>query len=171
MKNTKLLHVLAGFLCVAGPAMGQGTQSTFDGEWEIIYPCTGATGPYIDRCEEGMRDVFNLRLTQQGQLVCGYHLVTGHLGNRVDEGDLGPPGPSINGTASGNVATLNYRSARTGEVGQATLTRKGNTVVWHALRPLNDDNWFPDDAVLRKKKPRSRSSPKPMNCEPVPSRQ
>jgi len=165
MKNTKLLHAIVGFLCVAGPAIGQGTQSTFDGEWEIVYPCEGATEPYLERCQQGVRDVFNLSLIQQGRLVCGYHLVTGHLGNRVDEGDLGPPGPSVNGTVSGNVAVLNYRSARTGETGQATLTRTGDTVVWHVSRPLPDDNWFPDDAVLRMKNPKGGYNRQPVNCE------
>lgn len=170
MKNTTRSLVAAGLLGVAIPALAQDRSPPFEGEWEIKYSCEGATEPYIERCRQGVRDVFNLSLIQQGQRVCGYHLVTGHLGNRVDEGDLGPPGPSVTGFASGNVATLNYRSARTEEMGQARLTRTGDTIIWHVLRPLHDDNWFPDDAVLTMKNPMSRYSPKPASCESAPSR-
>jgi hypothetical protein len=108
-----------------------------------------------------VRDIFLLTLKQQGQFVCGYHLTTGHLGNRVDESDR--PGPSVNGTAKGAVATLTYRSGRTGEIGQATLTRKGGSIVWHVTRPLQNDNWFPDDAVLKKRS--TRTSQAPASCE------
>lgn len=163
MTGTKLGIAAVGLLCAAGPTSGQTTQSSFDGEWEIIYSCAGATEPYIERCQQGVRDMFMLNLKQQGQFVCGYHLATGHLGNRVDESDQ--PRPSVNGKANGAVATLTYRSGRTGEIGQATLTRNRDSVVWHVTRPLQDDNWFPDDAVLNKKN--TRTSQAPASCGPT----
>ncbi|MHC6050360.1 hypothetical protein ACYT84_01085 [Ralstonia solanacearum] len=166
MLSTKPLPAIVGALFAAGLACGQDAPLTFDGEWAVTHSCEGATGPYAERCAQGMRDVFHLSLLQQGRHVCGYHLATGHLGNRIDEGDLAGPGPSVMGTATGNVVTLTFKSARTGELGQATLIKDGDTIVWHVTQPLREDNWFPDDAVLKKQ---SAAPGHPaMSCEAAP---
>lgn len=166
MPATKLLPALVGTLFATAPVWGQNAPAPFDGEWAFTYSCETATGAYADRCKQGSRDEFRLSLLQQGRRVCGYHLATGQLGNRVDEGDLAGPGPSVIGTATGNVVTLTFKSARTGEMGQATLIRDGDTIVWHVTQPLREDNWFPNDAVLKMQAAQPRFPA--MRCEAAP---
>jgi hypothetical protein len=75
--------------------------SPLDGEWTVVWSCKGATEFYAERCAEGRRDYFTLDLYTDGKSLCGFHIATAHLGNRVDEGDLLDGRPTITGTANG----------------------------------------------------------------------
>jgi hypothetical protein len=150
VKITALKILMAFFLVrITMPVVAQSSSVSFDGNWSFLYSCERATGVYADRCAQGERDAFALYdLTQEAGQICGYHLATGHLGDRVDEGDLSGAGPSVYGTVRGNVAIVHFRSTLTGEVGKATITRTGDTLVWHVVQSLKGESWFPDGAVL-----------------------
>jgi len=152
---TKLvaLAVMAAFTGQYAEAREVDVRASFAGDWSIVYSCENATGAYAERCRQGARDGFYLyKLTQEGRTLCGYHLATGQMGNRIDDGSLSGEGPSIHGTIRGKTAEVEFRSGRTGEVGRGTLTRNGDTLVWHVTRPLKtaEQNWIPSDAVLQK---------------------
>lgn len=171
MKTTcsVLIMLAIGYLATPVPAAA-GNGKPFKGNWVLVYPCKNATGLYAERCHQGARDMFSLYdLTQVGAQLCGYHLATAHLGNRVDEGDLSGNGPSIYGVVHGNVARIRFRSGRTGEIGHATLTRKADTLVWHVTKPLQrwEESWIPNDAVLRKD--RRQPHPHELRCTQAPT--
>jgi hypothetical protein len=133
-------------LAVTCPAKASGP---FDGDWTFKYSCDSATGPYAERCLRGEGDSFSLYgLTQNGGRICGYHVATAYGQNKVDEGDLDGKGPSIYGTVTGNVATVQFRSAWTGAIGVATITLRNDSIVWHVVKRIDQQNWFPDDAAL-----------------------
>ncbi|MBV8474364.1 MAG: DUF1311 domain-containing protein, partial [Hyphomicrobiales bacterium] len=55
---------------------------SFEGRWSETYPCN------LDKEECGGRsDMFSLDLWSSGARLCGSHIATAHLGNRVDEND------------------------------------------------------------------------------------
>lgn len=139
-----LLALLAG-LTVVCPAMANGS---FDGSWLFKYPCDGATGLYAESCRRGEGDSFALfDLTQKGDRICGTHVATADGQSKVDEGDLTGDGPSIYGTVVGTVATVQFR-ARNGALGIATITPVKDALVWHVVKPVDGESWFPDDASL-----------------------
>ena len=151
MKIATVKMVMLFFLAkITMPAFALEPPGPFSGNWSHEYSCDGATGVYADRCKEGDRDVFQLNLTQEARQICGFHVATGQLGNKVDEGDLSGNGPSIFGTVDGNVATIHFRSTGTGEVGEATLTLTHDTLIWHVLQPSKNESWIPNDAVLNR---------------------
>lgn len=140
--------VLFVALSVTRPAEASGA---FDGNWTIKYSCEGTTGPYADQCRRGEGDSFTLvNLTENGSRICGYHVATGYGQNKVDEGDLDGGGPSIYGAVSGYSATVHFRSAWTGAIGIAIITRRKDSIIWHVVKPLSEQSVFPDDAVLSK---------------------
>lgn len=149
-----ILAVLCGSWCT--PVAAQG--SLFDGEWRVSYPCL-LTG---NECE-GRSDVFILRLWSNGDRLCGHHLATAHLGNRVDEGDL-VGSPTIIGTAQGTQATVAFRSAW-GAAGHARLVLVDGRLRWHITESHETDegavSWLPDDATLARSK---RSGPSALTC-------
>ncbi|MFM0644139.1 hypothetical protein PQR14_07390 [Paraburkholderia bryophila] len=143
-----LSSVLFIALGTTRPAEASGA---FDGNWIFKYSCNGTTGVFADRCRRGEGDSFTLiNLTESGNRVCGYHVATGYVQNKVDEGDLDGGGPSIYGAVSGDTATVRFRSAWNGAVGIATMTRRKGSIVWHVVKPLTEQSVFPDDAVLSK---------------------
>lgn len=134
-------------LAVTSPAKASGP---FDGNWTFRYSCDGITGLFAERCLRGDGDSFSLlRLTQNGNRICGDHVATAYGQNKVDEGDLTGDGPSIYGTLAGNVATVHFR-AWTGAIGVATITRRKDSIVWHVVKPIKEQNWFPADAVMNR---------------------
>jgi hypothetical protein len=137
------LALLVGFWST--PIAAQG--SLFDGEWRVIHPCLLTS----DECA-GRSDVFTLWLWSAGDRICGDHLATGHLGNRVDEGNL-VGSPSIIGTAQGAQAKVAFRSAW-GATGHAMLALVDGRLVWHITESHQTDqgagSWFPDDATLER---------------------
>jgi hypothetical protein len=140
--------VLLIALGITRPAEASGA---FDGNWIFKYSCNGTTGEFADQCRRGEGDSFVLlNLTESGSRVCGYHLATGYGHNKVDEGDLDGGGPSIYGAVSGDTATVRFRSAWTGAIGVATITRRKGSIVWHVVKPPTEQSLFPDDAVLSK---------------------
>ncbi len=154
MKTTLvILAVIAAFNGQHAEAREHDERDPLAGDWSMAYSCENATGVYAKRCQQGTRDGFYLyELTQEGRTLCGYHLATGQMGNRIDDGYLSGDGPSVHGTVQGKTAQVAFRSGRTGEVGRATLTRDGDTLVWHVTRPIKtaDENWIPSDAVLQR---------------------
>jgi hypothetical protein len=152
-------------LGITRPAEASGS---FDGNWTFRYSCDGATGTFAEQCLRGEGDSFLLvNLTQIGGRICGYHIATGDGRNRIDEGDLDGKGPSIYGTVAGNVATVQFRSAWTGTVGVATITLLKDSIAWHVVRPIEQLNWFPDDAVLTHDTSRLRYRPIPCDAAAV----
>jgi hypothetical protein len=135
-----LLPLIASFSVAASP---------FDGEWEVIWSCEGATGVYAERCAEGFRDFFLLDLWTTANSVCGLHVSTGHLGNRVDEGDLLDGKPTVTGSVDGDVAKVGFRSAW-GATGTATIRLEGSRLHWKVLAQHEGESWLPQDAVLLK---------------------
>lgn len=132
-------------LAVTCPAKASGP---FEGNWTFKYSCDGATGPYAEQCLRGEGDSFSLyELTQDGNRICGYHVATAYGQKKVDEGDLTGSGPSIYGTVADNVATVQFR-AWTGAIGVATITLRKDSIVWHVVKRIDEQNWFPDDAAL-----------------------
>jgi hypothetical protein len=121
----------------------------FDGNWMFKHSCDGAAGPYAESCLRGDGDFFALvNLTQDGDRICGRHLLTAYGQKKVDEGDLGGDSPSIYGTVARNVATVRFRSTWTGTTGTATITLDKASIVWHVTEPIKEQNAFPTDAVL-----------------------
>jgi hypothetical protein len=151
---------------VARPANASGP---FDGNWVFKYSCDGATGPYAESCLRGDGDFFALTgLTQDGERICGSHLLSAYGQKKIDEGDLAGGGPSIYGTIAGNVATVQFRSTWTGTIGVATITLWRSSIVWHVIKPITEHNAFPNDAVLSRDMPNLpyRSTP----CGPAPNK-
>jgi hypothetical protein len=115
--------------------------SPFDGNWSATYPCTlGAA-----ECRDRSADLFNLELWSQGKNLCGTHLATAHLGDRVDENDSVKP--SISGTVRGNNAIVSFVSSSWGGSGHARLTISGKRLRWHTLDRLGT-TWLPGDTML-----------------------
>ncbi len=129
--------------------------SPLDGEWKVIRPCDGATGIYAERCSEGMRDYFWLDLWTNGDSVCGFHISTGHLGSRVDEGDLLNGRPTITGLADGAVAKVHFRSAW-GATGTATIRVEDQKLNWEVLDQTEGQSWIPRQAILLKQQVSSK---------------
>jgi len=145
-----LLPLIASFSVAASP---------LDGEWKIVWSCEGATGAYAERCAEGLRDFFLLDLWTTGNSICGSHIATGHLGNRVDEGDLLDGKPTVTGNVDGDVANVGFRSAW-GATGTATIRLEGSTLHWKILTQTDGQSWLPQDAVLlRQAAPAKTESP------------
>lgn len=148
----------------ASPSIANASE-LFDGNWQMNYSCARATGLFAERCLRGEGDYFQLwDLTQHGNLICGFHVATAYGQSKVDEGDLAGDGPSIYGNVNGNVATVHFRSAWTGSIGTATITRMKTMIVWHVIEPIGDPIWFPNEAVLSRE-----ASPlhyKPTACGP-----
>ncbi|AOZ06275.1 hypothetical protein [Cupriavidus malaysiensis] len=158
MNTLVALVVMAAFTGQHAQASEPGEKAPFTGDWSMIYSCENATGVYAARCQQGIRDGFYLyKLTQEGRALCGYHLATGQMGNRIDDGYLSGEGPSIHGIIQGKTAEVEFRSGRTGEVGRAILTRDGDTLIWHVTRHIKtaEENWIPSDAVLQRAESKS----------------
>lgn len=123
-------------------------QSPFTGDWKHVWSCKGATGIYAQRCASGIRDEFELNLIASGHRICGLHFATAQLQNKVDEGDLAGPGPSITGTFSGDTAHVQFHSTWGGS-GTAKLTLRGDTLHWKIMQEQGMA-WLPIDAQLAK---------------------
>lgn len=123
-------------------------EKSMAGTWELIWPCDHATaGSYAQRCDEGERDSFTLKIVVNAGKLCALHAATAYLGNKVDE-DEGPPA-SITGHVNGANATVKFVSNWGGK-GAATLTLKGNTLEWKIVSVDQGQNWLPDQAVLKR---------------------
>lgn len=115
---------------------------SFDGRWSVTFPCNLTK----DACA-GRSDVFSLDLWSNGSRLCGNHLATANLGNRVDENDGSLP--SIVGTINGPSATIAFKSSW-GGAGRAKVTRIGNRLFWQVIDQDNAGNWFPGEEILTK---------------------
>jgi len=138
-------------ICWAQFSFAAPEPSLFTGNWEMRYPCTpGMTEPFLKRCQTGEGDSFSLlNVTQRKERICGYHVATAYGTNKVDEGEQDGLGPSINGAVHATIAVVTFRSTRGGSLGQATITRRGDTLVWHVTKPIvGAESYFPRDAVL-----------------------
>ena len=124
--------------------------SPFDGEWKVIFDCTGATGIYAEKCARGNRDIFYLSLKSSEENICGSHLATAHLNNRVDSGEQAAGNkPTIIGSYKGNLATVKYQSALGGG-GLAEMKIENSQLHWKVIEEDTGRSWFPDEAILKK---------------------
>jgi hypothetical protein len=131
--------------------------SSFEGEWVIVWPCAGSTGIYADRCAEGIRDLFVLDISVFEKKICGFHLASGQLGNKVDDGTMLDGNPTITGSIQKDLAKVVYRSAW-GATGTAAIRVRGKKLYWTVLTESNDESWFPSRAVLTKRSGVSRKT-------------
>jgi hypothetical protein len=129
---------------------GEVLLASFDGNWIMKYSCESIDN--VDQrksCQNGQADVFMLYdMSTNGGIICGYHLATMGLHAKVDEGDLDGKGPSIFGKLEKYGAVVHFRSAVTGEVGDATLTLQDGQIHWEITKNSPSLNWFPIRAVL-----------------------
>ncbi|GGX86332.1 hypothetical protein GCM10007386_16430 [Pseudoduganella dura] len=123
------------------------SASPIVGYWKIEHSCAHATGVYEERCKKGERDVFMLAIQVDGDRVCIAHLATAQLHNRVDGSDDFEM--SMEGNASGSMASVRYRSAW-GGTGTATLRVDRNTLRWKVETKDEGRSWIPDAAELRR---------------------
>ncbi|KQW44671.1 MULTISPECIES: hypothetical protein [unclassified Roseateles] len=134
------------------------SASPIEGEWKVVFPCTNATGVYAERCADGERDYFWLGLQANGASVCGFHIATGQMGNKVDGAD--EVAPTIAGSligAAGQVSFLNARGAK----GTAVVRLSGDQLEWRVLQQ-SGTTWIPEHAVLTRQPTRSASR----TCQP-----
>lgn len=151
MKKTHLRTILfLAFIFFFDALKESHSSSFFEGNWKLSALCSGideASCIAVD--EDDYSDTFMLfDLTQSGDWICGYHMVTGNRQRRVDEGDLDGSGPSISGAVRDKNAEIQFRSALTGNVGNAIIRFKDGKLAWHTVKPLDGENWFPTNAIL-----------------------
>jgi hypothetical protein len=141
-------------------ATSNASASPIDGQWKVVWSCDGVTGVYAERCANGERDFFWLELRTAGPSICGFHIATGQMGSKVDEGDLLDGAPTIVGSLNGNAAQVSFRAVR-GATGVASIRVTGEKLEWKILKQ-SEDSWFPKNAVLTKQ-PAGETPPK---CDP-----
>jgi hypothetical protein len=120
-------------------------NESMTGTWRITLPCDNATGMYMQRCSEGMRDSFTLKIFVKGSTLCALHAATAQMGNRVDE--VEGPEPSITGQVVGPSAKANFSSSW-GAKGTASLELKGETLEWKLRSQDGGRLWIPSTAAL-----------------------
>lgn len=90
---------------------------------------------------------FVLELYQDGLSVYGKHSVVGQNGAKIDA-----PDASIEGTLSGTVATVTFRSSFTISTGTAEITYvDANTIKWKIIAPPDGEFYLPMEATLTRK--------------------
>ncbi len=136
--------LLACLSCVSVAATATARTSSLDGTWHVNYPCLLSAA----ECQ-GRSDEFTLWFRSAGNHLCGDHLATAHLGDRVDEGDL-IGSPSIVGTVTGAEASVTFKSTW-GGTGHAQLSVQDGTLRWH-VTDKDGIYWLPDDATLHRSK-------------------
>lgn len=141
-------------------------ERPFDGDWVHKYSCEelSATPNAVQQCKKaGTADSFELYgLTQDGSRICGMHVATADLTRRVDDAES----ISVYGVVKNGVATVRFKSARSdddSDLGEATLRRVGDTLIWTKIKGLKSEDLFPDHVVLSRAA--RRDSPyEPIKC-------
>jgi hypothetical protein len=131
-------------LLAAAPNIAAAGES-MTGTWRITWPCANATGVFEQRCSEGMRDSFTLRILVKGSTLCALHAATAQMGNRVDESE--GPEPSITGQVVGTTAKATFSSSWEAK-GTASLELKGESLEWKLLSQEGGRHWLPRTATL-----------------------
>lgn len=117
-----------------------GSNDSLAGVWVQVYPC-------VKNCADSFRDQFELRIQQTGIRVCGQHLSTAQMGNRVDE--IEGSGFSILGKVGGEGAEVYYSSSWGGK-GRASMRIVDNILVWTVLSH-EGESWMPQQGWLIRK--------------------
>ena len=131
-------------LLAAAPNIAAAGES-MTGTWRVIWPCANATGVFEQRCSEGTRDSFTLRILVKGSTLCALHAATAQMGNRVDESE--GPEPSITGRVVGTNAKITFSSSWEAK-GTASLVLKGDIPEWKLLSQEGSRHWLPSEAAL-----------------------
>jgi hypothetical protein len=167
MKAALIKVVLA--LVVAVPAYAQQSSAQaahvqpFNGDWTVTFSCEGATGVYAERCKDGIRDSFVIAgLTQVEDRICGHHMASIQLGNKVDENGSVEM-PSVEGVIDGGVAHVVFRTAADQE-GKALMEIKEGMLYWKIIQGP-EMSILPKVAILTRVKD---SNYKPTKCLPLP---
>lgn len=145
MHSRRLWPLLLLATCLSARA----SQSPLQGDWQVVWSCRDAVGAFADRCAEGDRDYFRLSLVIRDNQVCGLHIATAQLGNRVDEGALLDGKPTLEGLARGHTANVNFRSAW-GATGVARIALADGKLHWRVVTQSDGTSWIPKDALLVK---------------------
>jgi hypothetical protein len=150
------------FVMFGGVAPNFSLASSFEGNWEFNYSCQTMVTPNKQICTHDQSDSFMLYdVTQTKGHICAYHLVTGNLQRRVDDGSIVGLGPSVYGTVHGDTALVRFRSSLTGEIGEAKIVHnvKSHTLEWSVVKPLSGEDWFPTRATLKRSRSALRYTP------------
>lgn len=122
------------YVCVAGAqadATASSKAASLSGEWRWEHD--GST--------------FTLVLKQTGNKLSGHHDSSSSNGARVDT--VAPDAaPSIEGTVSGNIANVHFKSGYSDARGNATLTLEDGKLHWKIGKVSGGEYWLPEDAIL-----------------------
>jgi hypothetical protein len=141
---TRAAFITVATLLGAVPGIAAAHES-MAGTWQITWPCDNATGAFKQRCSEGMRDTFTLRISLKGSTLCALHAVTAQMGNRVDVSE--GPEPSITGQVVGTSAKITFSSSWEAK-GTASLALKGESLEWKLISQNGGRHWLPSEAAL-----------------------
>lgn len=90
---------------------------------------------------------FSLDLYQDWKNIYGHHSAVAQNGNKVDSLDV-----SINGMLKGKVATVQFQSSFTSDIGTAEITYIDvNTIQWKIIDPPDGEYYLPAEATLTRK--------------------
>jgi hypothetical protein len=142
--SVRVIFLAVFVLLGSAPNVATANES-MTGTWRIAWTCDTATGMYKQRCDEGMRDSFTLKIFVKGSKLCALHAATAQMGNRVDEAE--GPKPSITGRVGGPNAKATFSSSL-GAKGTASLELKGESLEWKLLSQDGGRHWFPSTATL-----------------------
>jgi hypothetical protein len=118
---------------------------TIAGDWEVTLPCSESDDVYGQRCKDGLRNSFALKLAVEGRQVCGLHASVARMGNRVDEAE--GPKPSLEGQLSKAVTTIAFQSSF-GGTGRARIALKDGLLEWEIVSQDAGEHWLPIRATL-----------------------
>lgn len=90
---------------------------------------------------------FNLDLNQEWKIVYGRHTMVAQGGNKIDALET-----SLNGMLQGKVATVQFQSSFTTDIGTAQITYlDANTIQWKIIDPPEGEFYLPLEATLTRK--------------------
>jgi len=97
---------------------------------------------------EDTQSGFILDLVQTAADIVGRHVVVAQQGNKIDALD----GNTIHGTLQGNVATVQFQSSFTQDVGTAQITYvDSDTITWKIIIAPGGEYYLPAEATLVRK--------------------
>lgn len=98
----------------------------------------------LDGHWEDAANNFSLDLYQEWKHIYGHHTVVAQDGNKIDTLDV-----SIDGNLQGEVATVQFQSSFTQDVGVAEITYIDvNTIHWKIITPPEGEYYLPAEATL-----------------------
>lgn len=134
------MHRRSGSLALSFLLAAAGVQGC---AFRKIETPVAATGPFagawkVRWCEDGRKGQdcggFYVYLMEDGGRICGSHYGVDARQSRMDEGEM----PSIVGTAEGDAAVIEVRSARNASLIRARLEPIGGGIRWTTLATVEE---------------------------------